>query len=93
MKKSTYQIIKTALSFDDTVTIEQQRQGLSILSNRPLNDPLKPLLLNQSQTAQLLGVSRVSIYRMAKVGQLHPVNILGCKRFRRDEVEEVAMGK
>jgi len=93
MNIASYQIIKTVLSFDNTVTIDQQRQVLAILSNRPLNDPAtKALLLNQSQAAQLLGLSRRSVNRMVKTGQLHPVTILQSKRFRRQEIEDVARG-
>jgi predicted DNA-binding transcriptional regulator AlpA len=92
MKSSTRKMLKVLLESDDSITEQQHSKLMEILLER--SEPLKelPLLLNQAQVARLLGVSRWTIRNMVKAGQFHPVNIRGCKRFRRDEIEGVAMG-
>jgi len=62
MKKSTRQIIKILLEVDDTVPSERQRDIWEIVTNRPKDDSSLPLLLAQAQAADLLGMSRISVY-------------------------------
>ena len=90
MKPSTRQILKAVLNADDTITIQQQQEVMAILSNRPKEDPSLPLLLTQMQAARLLNVSRATIFRMVRGGQIHPVQIHGAMRYRREEIEVIA---
>ena len=61
MKKSTRQIIKTALGADETVRPDQVDAVMSLLNERPptleANRPL-PLLMTQAEAGRLLCVSR-----------------------------------
>jgi len=51
----------------------------------------KPALLNQTQSAALLGVSKQSMQRLVAAGSLEPVRIagLGRPRYRRADVERL----
>ena len=44
--------------------------------------------VNLSQAAEILGVSRPTIYKMIERGELHPVLIATRQYLKRDEVEE-----
>ena len=45
------------------------------------------LLLTTVQAAQVLGVSRTTIYELIKQGELHPVHIARCCRLSRAELD------
>jgi excisionase family DNA binding protein len=93
MNGATQRIIRAALAADETVTKDQVEASLAVLNGRlPQQGPL-PLLLTQKQTAFLLGVSRFTVNRMVKEGELHPIKIRDAVRYRRTEVEEIASGK
>lgn len=49
----------------------------------------EPALLNQTQSAALLGVSKQSMQRLIAAGSLEPVRIagLGRPRYRRSDIE------
>jgi excisionase family DNA binding protein len=49
--------------------------------------------MTQKQAAHLLGVSRFTIRNMTLEGQLHPVQVRECWRYRRNEIEDLAAGK
>ncbi len=50
-----------------------------------------PLLLTQKQAAQMLGISRVSLWRLTREAVFRPVEIFpGRFRYRREEIEAVA---
>ena len=52
-----------------------------------------PLLLSMRQAAKMIGVSRVTFWRMMKAGKLERVEILpGSFRVRRADVEALAGG-
>jgi len=40
------------------------------------------LLVTQSDAARMLSLSRVTIYRLVKAGELHPVMVRGARRTR-----------
>jgi predicted DNA-binding transcriptional regulator AlpA len=51
------------------------------------------LLVTQKSAAELLSVSRVTIWRMKRDGRLNPVEILpGTWRYRYSEIAEIARG-
>jgi excisionase family DNA binding protein len=49
---------------------------------------LRPLLVSVKQAAALLGVSRTMIYELTYRGEIHPLRIGRCVRFRRQELED-----
>jgi excisionase family DNA binding protein len=55
----------------------------------------RPLLLNQREATQLLGISRRTMQRLMAAGVLEPVRIsgLGRPRFRRVDLERFAEGE
>lgn len=52
----------------------------------------RPEALTVEQVGNLLGISRSTIYKMAKAGQLTKLKLAGCTRFSRSEVEALAKG-
>ena len=56
--------------------------------------PEQSVLLTQRAAAQLLGVSKRTMQRMAEAGALRPVRIpgLGRPRYRRSDVEGLVRG-
>jgi len=90
MKNSTYRIIVAAISADDTITSDQRDAALSILRERNTNTTPLPLLLTQAQAGRLLGVSRITIYRLVQDGKLHPTKIREALRYQRAEIERFA---
>lgn len=75
-------------------TPEQQELIDRILDGKAVAGPPAPsgpLLLGMSAGAQLLGVSRATLWRMIKIGKLTKVEVLpGSFRVRRADVEAVA---
>lgn len=63
-----------------------------ILAGRPEAAQVTgPLLLGMSAAAQVLGVSRATLWRMIKSGRLHKVEVLaGSFRVRRADLEAIA---
>ena len=90
---TTYRAVKAVLATDDTVTPDQRDSALNLLSGRTPKQGMRPLLLTQKQAALLLGVSRFTIRNMTLDGQLHPVQVHECWRYRRDEIEDLASGE
>ena len=89
MKKNTSQIVRAALMGDETIRPDLRDAVLSVLSEKGQNGML-PLLVTQAQAARMLNVSRVTIFRMVRDGQLVPVTLRGLKRYRREDIESIA---
>jgi predicted DNA-binding transcriptional regulator AlpA len=71
-------------------TPKQQALIDGILAGKDLNDKPKgePLLLGMTAAARYLGVSRTSLWRMARAGIFKRIEILpGSTRFRRKDLE------
>ena len=51
-------------------------------------DGMKPLAVNMADAARLLGVSRPTIYRLAKLPGFPAVRLGGCTRVLVDELRE-----
>jgi excisionase family DNA binding protein len=66
-----------------------------ILPGKPVAEPMiGPLLLNISDAAKYLGVSRSTVYRMVEAGTLDWVAPMGRRHWvRRADIEAVARGK
>lgn len=57
----------------------------------PSAEPLQSVLLTQRDAAKILGVSRVTVWRMTSNRVLHPVELLsGTVRYRREEIMTLA---
>ena len=54
--------------------------------------PLPRLLVSQAESARMLGVSRVSVYRLVQSGELQPVMIRGARRYRVADLRKLAEG-
>ena len=76
-------------------TPEQQAAIDRILEGRlapepPAPEPPRgPLLMMIKDAAALLGVHRVTIWRLVRAGRLEPVELLGSVRVRRADVEAI----
>ena len=75
-------------------TPDQQAAIERILDGKPEAPrpvPTGPLLMMMGNAANLLGVSRATVWRMVKLGKLEQVEILpGTRRVRRADVEAIA---
>ncbi len=92
MRKSGFQrVFEAALESDDGLTDEQKKRIRFVLDGGDdREDGVEQLLLTQRQACKALGVSRFTIFRMVRDGQLHPVMIRGVKRYRTEELHEIA---
>jgi predicted DNA-binding transcriptional regulator AlpA len=92
-------VLLATLTTDAELSITERdaiRRLISGEAENHLPDQRQPerLLVNQKSAAALLGVSRVTIWRMTKDGVLHPVEILpGTWRYRYAEISDVAHGR
>lgn len=92
MKQSTLNIIQTVLDQDKTVTSELRESVLITLSENHKQSGYGPLL-TQTEAARYLRVSRSTVFRMCRDGELTPVYVRGLKRYRREDLERIARGK
>jgi len=92
MKKTTSQIVRVALGGDRTVRPDLRDAALSMLSEKG-QGILLPLLLTQAQASRSLNVSRSTLFRMVRDGELEPVMVRGLRRYRREDLERIAQGK
>lgn len=97
MNPTSRAILESVVSTD--VSLSQPERGaiqrlLNGLLDVPFMEPRandEPLLVTQKVAARLLGVSRITIWRLAKEHVLHPVEILpGTWRYAFDEVSRLA---
>ena len=97
MNTTSRAILETVLSTDTSLslaergTVERLIAGeTDSLSARP-GEEASRLLVTQKVAADLLSVSRITIWRMTKDGVLHPVEVLpGTWRYRFEEIAAVA---
>jgi predicted DNA-binding transcriptional regulator AlpA len=97
MHSITRSILQSLASSDLSLSTAEQL-ALSRLIEGKFNEPQvgarnseDPILVSQAQAAKLLGVSRVTVWRMAKEGMLHPVEILpGSFRYAFEEIATLA---
>jgi predicted DNA-binding transcriptional regulator AlpA len=83
---------RSILSGSERQTILRLLNGESRIESMP-SEATTRLLVTQKSTAELLSVSRVTIWRMKRAGQLNPVEILpGTWRYRYSEIAEIARG-
>ena len=92
MKNSS--ITKEALRIDPEITSRQRKLIMDVLDGKPRPEPKsseeKAVLLSQKQAAKLLGMSRSTVWRMTRAGQLTTVEVNGRARYRRIDLEQLA---
>ena len=62
--------------------------ALALLDGKPTD----ALLYSGAQTARLLNISVQTLWRMVKSGAIQPVKIRGSTRYRRSDLERLALG-
>jgi excisionase family DNA binding protein len=87
MKRSTGQIISTVVRDDDSVDPDVARAVVRQLEGRTATSEPSALLLNPAETARLLGVSRQTLWRLSKSGELVPLKVGAGTRYRRSDVD------
>lgn len=80
-------LILQTLEFDSSVTAAQKAAIEAILNDKAPSS-LEPLLLKQTEVAQLMGLSRQAVYNLKKLGIIQPIKITleGCERYKREDV-------
>jgi predicted DNA-binding transcriptional regulator AlpA len=97
MTTATQAILRSVADNDPSLTVGEKSlfqrlilgQADTALSRPVMTDG--PLLLTQVEAARILGVSRVTLWRMTKEAVFRPVELTaGNFRYRREEIESVA---
>ena len=97
MNSTSQAILATVLSTDTSLSaaercrVERLIAGQTDTPDRFPADYADRLLVTQKAAADLLSVSRITIWRMTRDGALRPVEVLpGTWRYRLDEIEKIA---
>ena len=94
MNKGTYKAIEALLAADDSIKPAVRGAVLAVLTNGPPEDDgPKPVLLSQTQAAKLLGVSRSTLFRMVRDGEIEPVQVRGLRRYRYEDLQKVGQAE
>ncbi len=82
MNDTSRAIFQTVLSSDSTLSSAERRLAQSLIDGQvqspgsAVNGTDEHLLVTQKRAAQLLGVSRATVWRMTRDCLLHPVEII-----------------
>jgi hypothetical protein len=97
MNTTSRAILETVLSTDKSLslaergTVERLIAGETDSLSARSGEEASRLLVTQKVAADLLSVSRITIWRMTRDGVLHPIEVLpGTWRYRSDEIAAVA---
>ena len=97
MHSITRSILQSLALSDSSLSASEQRalarliEGKTNESSPSSRNSDDPILVTQAQAAKLLGLSRVTVWRMAKEGMLHPIEILpGSFRYAYEEIAGLA---
>ncbi len=97
MNDTSRAIFQTVLSSDQTISPVERGALQRLLEGRPdsIREPSttadEHLLITQKRAAEILSVSRATIWRMTKDAVLHPVEIVpGTWRYRLKEILNLA---
>jgi predicted DNA-binding transcriptional regulator AlpA len=79
-------LILQTLEFDSGITAAQKAAIETILNDK--TPSVEPLLLKQTEVAQLMGLSRQAVYNLKKLGIIQPIKITleGCERYKREDI-------
>jgi hypothetical protein len=98
MNATSRAILTTVLTTDTTFSIAERQMILRLINGETQTEPAPPeptkrLLITQKLAAELLSVSRVTVWRMKRDRMLNPVEILpGTWRYRYAEIADIAYG-
>lgn len=71
--------------------IPQDRKGIALqFLGGQGSTPLPRLAVTQAEAARMLSVSRITVYRLVQAGDLHPVSIRGARRYRVEDLAQLA---
>lgn len=95
MNPTTHAILNSVAASDPNLTVGERTLLQRLVTGQadlpPAAQSAGPLLLTQQQAARLLGISRVTLWRMTKGGIIRPVELSpGNPRYRRDDLEVIA---
>ena len=97
MNETSRAILQTILATDSSLTVAERSTAQRLFEGHCEVSSITPvaidetLLVPQKQAARMLGVSRVTIWRMTKECILHPVEILpGSWRYPLRELAQLA---
>jgi len=93
----TTQAILSSVATSDPSLSRGERATLQRLVSGQTDTPAAatngPVLLNQKDAARLLGISRITLWRMTKNGIIRPVELSpGNTRYRREDLATLAQG-
>ena len=66
------------------------RRSAILAARRAIENKPTALLCSQAEAGRLLGVSRFTIWRMTREGEIKSVKVRGCSRYRVSELESIA---
>ncbi len=96
MTPTTLAILRSVATSDPNLSAGEQVLLQRLISGQvetPASTTTGPLLLSQKEAARLLGISRITLWRMTKSGFVRPVEIApGNNRYRREDLEAMANG-
>ena len=97
MNTTSRAILETVLSTDKSLSLAERSTVERLIAGETdslcarSGDEANRLLITQKVAAELLSVSRITIWRMTKDGVLHPIEVLpGTWRYRFDEIAAIA---
>ncbi len=93
MNKTSISLLRTIRETDESLSFEDKAVLEDLIDGRVSRKKSGggPLLLTQKEAAKLLGVNRVTIWRMTNEDILRPVEILpGTFRYRAEDIEAIS---
>lgn len=100
MNATSRAILQTVLAIDTSLSVGERGAVQRVIDGEteapvaPISGAEERLLITQKTAAELLSVSRVTIWRMTKDCALHPVEILpGTWRYPYREIAALARGR
>ena len=95
----TYGVDKAPVTNDRLIqavfkaTEEAKEQALPILEGREIPTPADPALLQMGEAAELLNVSRATLWRMVRAGRIEKVELYpNAYRLRRSDITAIVSG-
>lgn len=78
-----------AIKADREIPQDRRTTAIQFLEGKT-GMPIPRLLVSQAEAARMLGMSRITIYRLVESGELTPVSIRGAKRYRVADISRMA---
>lgn len=75
---------------DRSINPERRAAALKFLDGEADAAPMPRLLVSQVEAARALGVSRATVRRLVLSGRLEPVTLLKSRRYRLNDLRELA---